>query len=133
MRKDLKKILFVDDDEDIHLILQFAFRGVPGLIVRSVLSGEEGIKAALEFQPDIILLDVMMPNMDGIATLQTLKVLPSLTNIPVIFLTAKAQKDEVESYFKYGIADVIVKPFDPETLINQVRTVWEKSQGITNS
>jgi CheY-like chemotaxis protein len=75
--------------------------------------------------PDLILLDVMMPRMDGIATLKALQLLPNLAHIPIIFLTAKAQKYEVEDYFKLGIADVIVKPFDPNTLGSAIVRIWE--------
>lgn len=126
MNPQLKKILFVDDDEGVHLIVKICLREIPNVKFRSVFSGEEAIKIAMDFQPDLILLDVMMPNMDGISTLKTLRLLPSLANTPVIFLTAKAQKSEIEEYFKYGVLDVIVKPFDPNTMAKSVVKAWEK-------
>lgn len=126
MNQQLKKILFVDDDEDIHLIVKICLREIPNVEFRSALSGEEGVKIAMDFQPDLILLDVMMPNMDGISTLKTLRMLPSLSTTPVIFVTAKVQKSEVDEYFKYGIVDVIVKPFDPNTLAKSVVAAWER-------
>ncbi|QLH37612.1 MAG: response regulator [Parachlamydiaceae bacterium] len=110
----------------MHLIVKICLRDIPDIEFRSAFSGEEGIKIAMDFQPDLILLDVMMPGMDGIATLKTLRLLPSLAKTPVIFLTAKAQKNEVEEYFKCGIVDVIVKPFDPNTLAKNVQEIWEK-------
>ncbi len=128
MVRELKKILFVDDDADIHLIVTMCLQDLPNVEVRSAMSGEEALKIAMEFQPDLILLDVMMPKMDGIATLKTLKLIPSLANIPVVFVTARAQKNEVEEYFKYGIADLIIKPFDPISLADHVNKVWDKSQ-----
>jgi CheY-like chemotaxis protein len=126
MEHELKKILFVDDDEDVHLIIGFSLKQIPGVELRSATSGEEAIKIAMEFNPDLILLDVMMPKMDGIATLQAIKLLPSLAKIPVIFLTARAQHNEVEEYLKYGILDVIVKPFNPMTFGELVQQIWTK-------
>lgn len=128
MSNGLKKILFIDDDEDIHLIVKLCFRDIAGLEFRSATSGEEGIRIAMDFLPDLILLDVMMPKMDGIATLQALKLLPKLSKTPVVFFTAKAQKAELEQYFKSGVEDVIVKPFDPMTLSKTVQAIWEKFQ-----
>lgn len=80
----------------------------------------------MEFQPDLILLDIMMPKMDGIATLQAIKLLPSFVDVPVVFLTARAQKSEIKEYFKYGVIDVIVKPFDPISLPQIIQQIWEK-------
>lgn len=127
MKKELKKILFIDDDEDIHLIVNICLREIPNVEVRSAFSGEEGIKVAMEFHPDLILLDVMMPKMDGTATLQALKLLPSFVDTPVVFLTAKSQKNEVEEYLKCGVADVIIKPFDPMTLSKRVLQIWDRA------
>jgi CheY-like chemotaxis protein len=126
--KDLRKILFIDDDQDIHLIVKLSLRAIPNLEMCSALSGEEGIKIAMEFQPDLILLDVMMPKMDGIVTLQMVKLLPSLANTPVIFVTAKAQKDEIEEYFKHGVLDVIVKPFTPAIFTQNILKIWNGYQ-----
>ena len=128
MTKDLKKILFVDDDEDIHLIVRMCLQEIPELDLQSAFSGEEGIKIAMEFHPDLILLDVMMPIMDGISTLQALNLIPIFAKTPIIFVTAKAQKSEIESYFKLGVFDVIVKPFDPLTFAQNVQQIWDKYQ-----
>lgn len=128
MSKELKKILFVDDDRDIHIIMSICLRDIPNVEVQSAYSGEEAIKMAMEFMPDLILLDIMMPKMDGIATLNAIKLMPSLKSIPVVFVTAKAQKYEVEGYFKFGIEDVIVKPFDPILLPKTVQEIWQRYQ-----
>jgi CheY-like chemotaxis protein len=128
MEKKLSKILFVDDDDDIHIIVKMCLKEIPGLVMESALSGEEALKLAMSFHPDLILLDVMMPRMDGIATLQAIKLIPSLANVPVVFLTAKAQKDEIEEYYKYGVLEVITKPFDPDTLAQVVSSIWNNYQ-----
>lgn len=130
MTKELKKILYIDDDQDIHMIVDLCLREIPNVELKSAYSGEEGIRMAMDFRPDLILLDVMMPKMDGIATLQSLKLQPSFANTPVVFLTAKAQKNEIENYFKYGICDVIIKPFDPMTLGETVQKIWENYQKL---
>lgn len=124
MTKELKKILFVDDDPDIHFIVKICLKEIPGVELRSATSGEEAIEIAMKFLPDLIILDVMMPKMDGIATLQAIRLLPSIAKTPVIFLTAKAQKNEVEDYFNYGILDVIIKPFDALSLAGKIQEIW---------
>lgn len=126
MEQKLKKILFVDDDEDIHFIVKLCLTEMPGIELRSAISGEEAIKIAMEFNPDLILLDVMMPKMDGIATFKVLKQLPGLAQTPVIFLTANAQSDTLEKYRGYGILDVIVKPFDPMSFQDLIKQIWTK-------
>lgn len=128
MVKDLKKILFVDDDQDIHFIVKICLQEIPHVEVRGATSGEEAIKTAMEFNPDLILLDVMMPKMDGLATLKTLRLMPSFAETPVVFITAKAQKNEVDEYFKQGVVDVIVKPFDPIKLAQDVQNIWSRYQ-----
>lgn len=124
MGKELRKILFVDDDEDIHMIVNICLREIPNVEVRSAFSGEEGIKCAQEFLPDLILLDVMMPNMDGVETLNFFRKIPALNKTPVIFFTAKAVKAELEAYLKYGVEDVITKPIDVQTFPQQILKIW---------
>lgn len=126
MKKELKKVLLIDDDEDLHVLMEICLRDLPHLKLHSAYSGEEGIQTAMEFEPDIILLDVLMPQMDGIGTLEAIKLIPTISHIPVIFLTARAQKDEIESYLKKGVFDVIVKPFDPNTLSSDLLAIWKK-------
>lgn len=128
MENELHKLLFVDDDSDIHLIVKYSLRDLQNVEIRWAFSGEEAIKIALEFEPDLILLDVMMPGMDGVATLDALRLLPKLAKTPIAFLTAKAQSNEVEEYYKHGIVDVILKPFDPTQLTSIVQQIWNKHQ-----
>lgn len=126
--KALTKILVVDDDEDILLLVQYCFSAEKNIILECVKSGEEALQKALEIEPDLILLDVLMVPMDGIATLNALRLVPKLSNTPIVFLTAKVQKKEIEEYFHLGISDVITKPFDPLTFPARVIEIWTKLQ-----
>ena len=122
----LKKMLLVDDDRDILTIVQFTFEeSLPDLEIKYCQSGEEAIQEALRFSPDLIILDMMMAKMDGLETMQAMHILPSLSHIPIIFLTAKIQKEEIENYLKLGAIAVIPKPFDPLTLGLEIKKCWE--------
>lgn len=126
MSQTLNKVLYVEDEDDIRTIAQLALEAVGGLTLKSCSSGEEAVRAAVSFAPDLILLDVMMPGMDGPSTLAALHKLDSLKEVPVIFMTAKVQPSEIAHYRSLGALDVIAKPFDPMTLADQVRAVWER-------
>ena len=121
---ELQKILYVEDESDIQSIARLALETVGGLTVKICSSGQEAIEVAEDFDPDLILLDVMMPGMDGPSTLAELRKIPSLADCPVVFMTAKVQPHEVEHYREIGAVDVIAKPFDPMTLADQVRKVY---------
>ena len=94
--------------------------------MRSCDSGAAGVAAADSFAPQLVLLDVMMPGMDGPQTLTELRKLPVMKDVPVVFMTAKAQTQEVTAYRELGAAGVIIKPFDPMTLSAQIREIWEQ-------
>jgi CheY-like chemotaxis protein len=126
MAPPLKRILLVDDDPDIQLVTGMALESVGGLTVRACGSGREALAAAPGFAPDLFLLDVMMPEMDGTAVLQALREVPALARIPAVFLTAKVQPGEIDQYRKLGVADVVAKPFDPMTLADTIRRIWER-------
>lgn len=126
MSQTLNKVLYVEDEDDIRTIAQLALEAVGGLTLKSCSSGEEAVQAAISFAPDLILLDVMMPGMDGPSTLAALHKLDPLKDVPVIFMTAKVQPSEIAHYRSLGALDVIAKPFDPMTLADQVRAVWER-------
>jgi DNA-binding response OmpR family regulator len=102
-----------------------ALEMVGGFEVRICSSGEEALCEAENFDPDMILLDVMMPGLDGPGTLEALRKKPSLANTPVAFMTAKVQPTEIAHYKSLGARDVIAKPFDPMTLASQVQAIWE--------
>jgi CheY-like chemotaxis protein len=120
----LQRILYVEDEADIQAVAKLSLEMVGGFTVKICSSGEEALREAEAFAPDMILLDVMMPGIDGPNTLMGLRQIPSLANIPVAFMTAKVQPQEIAHYKSLGAKDVIPKPFDPMTLATQVRAVW---------
>lgn len=124
----LKKILLVEDDCHLQYIAKIALENVGGFTVKTCSSGNEAISEGRNFLPDLILLDVMMPGMDGPSTLKMFGHFPETAKTPVIFMSAKVQKHEVEYYRSIGAVDVISKPFDPMTLSNCIREIWEKFQ-----
>ena len=115
-----KRILLIDDETDIHTIAQIGLTLEAGWEMLMASSGNKGIDIAVKEHPDAILLDAMMPEQDGIATLKRLKSIPETQNIPVIFLTAKAQAADRREFYALGAKGVITKPFDPITLASQV-------------
>ncbi len=121
----LQNILYVEDEPDIQAVAQVALEMVGGFTLKVCSSGQEALETVKSFVPDLILLDVMMPDMDGPTTMRELKKLPDLANIPVVFMTAKVQPKEVSEYLALGARGVIAKPFDPMKLAGEVRAVWE--------
>jgi len=121
----LNKILHVEDDLDIQNIANVTLTSIGGFVVNCCSSGAEALKVAKDFMPDLILLDVMMPEMDGPTTLATLREIPEIKNVPAIFMTAKAQTDEINSFLALGAIGVITKPFNPMTLPDEIRTIWQ--------
>jgi CheY-like chemotaxis protein len=123
----LQTILYVEDDLDIQTVARLALEAVGGFTVTICGSGREAL-ATLEaaFHPDLILLDVMMPEMDGPTTLEALRRLPQTAATPVVFMTAKVQGSETAHYKSLGAIGVIPKPFDPMQLAQQVQALWEQ-------
>lgn len=121
---ELKRILAVEDEPDIRLVLEVALRTVAGFDLKVCCSGREALREAPDFKPDLILMDVMMPEMTGPETLAALRDIPDTAETPIIFLTAQAQPEEVEHFQELGALGVIGKPFDPMTLADDVRRVW---------
>jgi len=109
------RVLIIDDDADLRLIIRASLRHC-GFEVAEAASGAQGIQSARAARPDVILLDVMMPEMDGPATLQALQADPATVEIPVVFLTAKAMRAEIDRLRALGAVGVLVKPFDPLSL-----------------
>lgn len=124
----LNKILMVEDESDIQHIARVALEMVGGLQVEMCNGGEEALAKADAFGPDLIVLDVMMPVMDGPTTLLRLRELAGLEHTPVVFMTAKAQPEEAASYRALGAAAVISKPFDPMSLADELRTIYQSAQ-----
>lgn len=128
MTQTLSKILYVEDDDDIRTIAQLALETVGGFVLKSCGGGAQALREGPGFAPDLILLDVMMPGMDGPSTLAALREHAALKAVPVIFMTAKVQPDEIAHYRALGALDVIAKPFDPMTLADQVRAIWGRAR-----
>lgn len=116
------RILHVDDEPDIREVVDISLALNPDFELRACASGAEAVAAAAEWSPQLILLDVMMPGMDGPATLQQLRKNPHTSAIPVLFMTARAQTREVDHFIALGAQGVICKPFDPMTLAAQVQS-----------
>lgn len=116
----MRRVLIIDDDEMIREVAEISLVAVGGWEVIAAGSGEEGLSKAIAEQPDAILLDVMMPGLDGPATLQRLKADPATSGIPVVFLTAKVQRAEQQQWTGLGVSGVLLKPFDPMVLASQV-------------
>lgn len=118
-----KRILIVDDEPGIRAITQISLKAIAGWQVLVAASGKEGIVVAQTEQPDAILLDVMMPGMDGIATFQHLQANSATQAIPVILLTAKAQISEQQEFVKLPVVGIITKPFKAPDLVKQMRSL----------
>lgn len=117
------KILLIDDEDDIRTIAEMSLGTVGGFEVVLAENGRRGVALALSEKPDAILLDVMMPGMDGPTTLATIRSNSQAGGIPIIFMTAKIQSKEREAYLALGAAGVIPKPFDPMTLATDIKAI----------
>ena len=117
---NVRKILLIDDDPDLRLIGRLSLTRIGKWEVVEAESGPQALEQARAEQPDLILLDVMMPGMDGVTTLTELRKEPATAEIPVIFMTAKAQPHEIARYHELGAAGVITKPFDPMELPDRI-------------
>jgi two-component system, OmpR family, response regulator len=122
--RPLTSLLYVDDDADIREIVEMSLSLDGDLRVATSSSGEQALAAMRHAPPDLVVLDVMMPGMDGPTVLAHMRSDPALMGIPVIFMTAKANSQEVARFRGLSAIGVIAKPFDPMTLGNQVRTLW---------
>ena len=121
---ELKKVLYVEDEADIREVGKIALEAVGGFEVHLCAGGPEALEAAPCFAPQLILLDVMMPGMDGPTTLMELRKIPGLAQTPVVFITAKVLQTEVRYYQELGALGTVSKPFDPMTLADQLKDLW---------
>lgn len=117
----MTRVLYVDDEDDIREVAVMSLELDPDFEVRSCSSGAEMLAVVAEWKPDLILLDVMMPSMDGPTAFGRLREQPSGGGIPVVFITARTQPQEVTELRKLGASGVIAKPFDPMTLAAAAR------------
>ena len=125
--KTLSSILLVDDDENIRTVAMLSLED--DYAVEVATSGMAALEMAAKKKPDLILLDVMMPGLDGKATFEKLQQKSDLAQIPVVFMTAKVQTHEIDFYLKLGAAGVITKPFDPMTLAMDIQKIWDELAG----
>ena len=129
MADTLQRVMCAEDDPDIRMIVEFSLATLGGYAVCMCSDGQTAIDQAPSFKPDLVLLDVMMPGLNGPETLTALQLLPQMQGVPVVFMTAKAMPNEVEDLLHHGATGVIVKPFDPLTLPQDIRLYWEHGRG----
>ena len=120
-----KRILVIDDEDGIREIIQICLEAAAGWEVLTAASGTEGLATAQTMQPDAILLDVMMPDMDGPTTFRKLQANAATQHIPTILLTAKAKISEQQLFINLGVTGVITKPFKAQDLVNQIREILD--------
>ncbi|MBE0614653.1 MAG: response regulator [Burkholderiales bacterium] len=126
MNRPLKNIMLVEDDPDIQLITRLSLEVGGGYDVRICGSGAEAVLTARSYPPDLILLDMMMPGMDGLATMDALRKLPETAITPMVFFTANSQESVRLELLRRGALGVIVKPFEPNALVEQIGALWER-------
>ena len=124
--EELKRIMHIEDDESIRMITSLTLESVGNLEVMSCESGKEGLEKFPDFKPQVLLLDVMMPEMDGPGTLEELNRQFDLSGIMILFMTAKVQQEELDHFRSIGGFDVIEKPFDPMSLSQKIQDNWQR-------
>lgn len=124
---ELHRITYVEDEPHIREIVQLALEELGGYTLHVCESGAEALDTAPIFHPDLVMLDVMMPGMNGIETYRALRAIPATAHTPIVFVTAKAQPHEIAQYKALGAAGVIAKPFNPITLPDEVQAIWLQS------
>jgi two-component system, OmpR family, response regulator len=126
MSRELRRVLVVEDDPDIQAVADVALSWIGKLEVEVCGSAKDALEKAPVFRPDLILLDVMMPGMDGPQALAALREIPETRATPVVFMTARVQAHEVRRYKEIGSLDVIAKPFEPQDLAARLRQMWAR-------
>jgi len=126
--KNLQRILYLEDVPEIAEIGMMALEDIGGFQVKHCTTGREAIEAFRTFKPQLCLFDVMLPDISGLEVLKVIHALPEGSDVPVIFMTAKAQSHEQEHYLACGAVGVIVKPFNPLRLSDDLATLWAKHQ-----
>ena len=125
-QRPLRRILVVDDDRDVLRVVCTVLDSVGGFEAEACGMSREAVEVTRRFEPDLILLDVMMPEMDGPAVLKALRAEPSTETIPVVFMTAKVMANEANRYASLGVAGIIAKPFGARPLIDQIHAIWQE-------
>lgn len=127
MGHELTRIAYVEDEPDIRFLTEMSLEAIGGFDVASYETGHEALQKMEAFNPDLILLDVMMPEMSGPEILRRLLKEKTLKNIPVVFITAKSSRSDIDEMMADGAIGVISKPYDPMTLADEVRFLWSNS------
>lgn len=122
----LNRICYVEDDEDIQRIVRLSLERVGKMTVEVVGDPTMAIEAITAFKPDLVMLDWMMPKLDGPALFRQMQQHPETSAIPVVFITAKASERDLDELMAMGVAATIFKPFSPKDLPNQLREIWKK-------
>ena len=122
----LSRICYVEDDEDIQRIVRMTLERVGKMTVAVVGDPTQAIEAMSEFKPDLVMLDWMMPVMDGPTLFKHMKTRPETSALPVVFITAKAAQRDLDELMKMGATATISKPFSPKDLPDQLREIWKK-------
>ena len=125
--KQLSKIAYLEDDPNVQLLAKFALGTIAQLDLRIYSSGQAAFEDLTSFMPDLILLDVLLPDMDGVQIFHQLQSTALLSNIPVIFLTAKFRSAEIEELLGLGALAVLSKPFDPFSIAQEIQAHWQKT------
>ncbi|MSO21149.1 MAG: response regulator [Acidobacteria bacterium] len=125
---EIRKALLVEDEQDIRKVAQISLQFRSGWTVIVANDGIDGLAMAAAEKPDLILLDCMMPRLDGYETCQKLKLDPNLRDIPVIFLTAKSQESEIRKGLQPGAIGYLVKPFNPMSLADEIKKLLESAK-----
>src|SRR5919205_1107431 len=124
--RPLERISYVEDDEDIQRIVRMSLERVGNMTVQIVTDPLQAIAAMSAFKPDLVMLDWMMPVMDGPALFKQMKTRPETSALPVVFITAKAAQRDLDELASLGAAGTISKPFSPKDLPDQLRAIWTK-------
>ncbi|MDX7950861.1 response regulator [Lichenihabitans sp. Uapishka_5] len=122
----LKRVVYVDDEPHIRLLAETCLTRVGGLETTTFDSGVSFLAAASELTPQMVLLDVMMPELDGPATLEKMRAIPHLADVPVVFVTAKNRASETDRLKQLGALEVIAKPFRPMTISQDLQELWTR-------
>lgn len=124
--KKLNKILYAEDEPDIRTIVETVIQAMSDYDIKICENGKILMDCVEKYSPDLVLLDVMMPEMDGPTTFKNLQENPKTKNIPVIFMTAKAQVHEIKAFLDSGVIGIITKPFDPVQLCSRINELWDE-------
>ena len=132
MQKPLKSILYVEDDLHVRTTAKLVMEVIGKFEVRECSSGREALVAARDFQPDLILLDVLMPELDGVNTLAMLRRMPHLADVPALFVTGLTSEADLARYLEAGAIGVIPKPVMPMRLTGQLHSMWLKHEAVVH-